>query len=141
MKKTIFFYGLVLASLVFLLKMLEYRLWIRELSIGHYVGIVALFFTVLGIWVGQKLTRTKRQTNHRIDAGDIQELLKKKGISKREYEVLELIAQGKTNQEIADALFISLNTVKTHSSNLFSKLDARRRTQAIEHAKREGLLA
>jgi two-component system, NarL family, response regulator LiaR len=140
MKKTIFFYGVVLAILVFLLKMLEYRLWIRELSIAHYVGIVAIFFTVLGIWLGQKITRTKRQTNHRV-AVDIQELLKKKGISKREYEVLELIAQGKTNQEIADALFISLNTVKTHSSNLFSKLDAKRRTQAIEHAKKEGLLA
>ncbi|MBO0799520.1 MAG: response regulator transcription factor, partial [Blastocatellia bacterium] len=66
--------------------------------------------------------------------------LQRLGISKREYEVLELMAQGLSNQEIADKLFVSLNTVKTHSSNLFMKLDARRRTQAIHRAKELGLL-
>ncbi|MDZ7343234.1 MAG: response regulator transcription factor, partial [candidate division KSB1 bacterium] len=66
--------------------------------------------------------------------------LQRLGISKREYEVLELIAQGLSNQEIAKKLFISLNTVKTHSSNLFLKLDARRRTEAIRRAKELRLL-
>jgi ATP/maltotriose-dependent transcriptional regulator MalT len=67
-------------------------------------------------------------------------LLAQTGISKREYEVLELMAQGLSNQEIAEKLFVSLNTVKTHTSNLFVKLDAKRRTQAIQKAKELGLI-
>jgi two-component system, NarL family, response regulator LiaR len=140
MKRTLLLYGLCMALLVFLLKILEYRLWIRELSIAHYVGIVAVFFTLLGGWAGWKLTKVRSLKSDLGVTPDVETILRNKGISKREFEVLALMARGHSNQEIADALFISLNTVKTHSSNLFLKLEAKRRTQAIEHAKREGLI-
>ena len=88
---------------------------------------------------GQRLTRRKvviATPDFKLNEPELQRL----GISKREYEVLELMAQGLSNQEIADKLFVSLNTIKTHSSNLFVKLDARRRTQAVRQAKELGLL-
>lgn len=135
MKRTILVYGLSLAALISLLKFLEYRLFVRDLSIEFYVGIVAVMFTILGVWVGLKLTRKKTiiitNPNFQFDESRLEKL----GISKREYEVLELMAKGLSNQEIADKLFVSLNTIKTHSSNLFLKLEAKRRTQAIQRAK------
>lgn len=141
MKRTIVLYGVVMCVLIFLLKFLEYRLWIRELSMAHYVGIVAILFAVLGVWIGKKLGGTEKGVvTATIIKTDVNELLRARGISQREFEVLELMSKGYSNQEIADKLFISLNTVKTHTSNLFQKLDARRRTQAIEHAKRDGLI-
>ncbi|HEU5290030.1 MAG TPA: response regulator transcription factor [Cyclobacteriaceae bacterium] len=139
MKRTIFLYGLALAALITLLKFLEYRLFVRDLSMEFYIGIIALMFTVLGVWVGLKLTRKKTiiiNPNFQFD----ESRLEKYGISKREYEVLELMSKGHSNQEIADKLFVSLNTVKTHSSNLFLKLEAKRRTQAIQRAKELALI-
>jgi len=140
MKCTILVYGLSLAALISLLKFLEYRLFVRDLSIEFYVGIVAVMFTILGVWVGLKLTRRKTiiitNSNFQFD----ESRLEKAGISKREYEVLELMAKGFSNQEIADKLFVSLNTIKTHSSNLFLKLEAKRRTQAIQKAKELNLI-
>jgi len=123
--------------LIFLLKVLEYRYLLRELSIEFYIGLIAVFFAILGAWIGFRLTGRKKtilvplQPEFKIDNG----ILKQTGISKREYEVLELMSKGNSNQEIADKLFVSLNTVKTHTSNLFVKLDAKRRTQAIQKAK------
>lgn len=134
MKRTVLLYGLALAVLVFLLKYLEYRLIVHDLSIEFYVGLVALFFTGLGIWAGLKLTR-KQIVIVGPDFLLNEAELKRLGISKREHEVLELIANGLSNQEIADKLFVSLNTIKTHSSNLFLKLEVSRRTQAIQKAK------
>lgn len=134
MKRTVILYGLVLASLVFLLKYFEYRLIVRDLSMEFYVGLVALVFTGLGIWAGLKLTRQRIITVGPEFILNQSELIQL-GISKREHEVLALMAQGLSNQEIADKLFVSLNTVKTHSSNLFVKLNASRRTQAIQKAK------
>jgi two-component system, NarL family, response regulator LiaR len=137
LKRTILLYGLVLALLIFLLKVLEYRYFLRELSIEFYIGIIAVFFAALGAWVGFRLTGKKTvvvvplQPEFTIN----EETLRQTGISKREYEVLELMSLGNSNQEIADKLFVSLNTVKTHSSNLFVKLDVKRRTQAIQRAK------
>jgi two-component system, NarL family, response regulator LiaR len=134
MKRTVVLYGLALASLVFLLKYFEYRLIVRDLSIEFYVGLVALLFTGLGIWAGLRLTRKQVVTigpEFVLNQAELVQL----GISKREHEVLALMAQGLSNQEIADKLFVSLNTVKTHSSNLFVKLNASRRTQAIQKAK------
>ncbi len=139
MKRTIILYGLALAALVFLLKYLEYQLIVRNRSIEFYVGIVALFFTALGIWAGLKLTKKKiiiLGPEFILNETELQRL----GISKREHEVLELMAQGLSNQEIADTLFVSLNTIKTHSSNLFLKLEVRRRTQAIQKAKKLRLI-
>lgn len=140
MKRTIILYGLALAALVFLLKYLEYQLIVRNLSIEFYVGIVALFFTALGIWAGLKLTQKKIVIvgpEFILNETELQRL----GISKREHEVLGLMAQGLSNQEIADKLFVSLNTIKTHSSNLFIKLEVSRRTQAVQKAKQLRLIA
>lgn len=140
MTRTITLYGLALAALITLLKVLEYRLFVRDMSMEIYVGIIAILFTVLGVWAGLKLTRKKTvvitNPNFQLDEARLEAL----GISKREYEVLELMAKGFSNQEIADKLFVSLNTIKTHSSNLFLKLEAKRRTQAIQRAKELSLI-
>lgn len=134
MKRTVIIYGFSLAALVFVLKYLEYRLIVRDLSIEFYVGIVAVIFTSLGIWAGFKFTQKKVVMVGPEFIFNESEL-KRLGISKREHEVLELMAKGFSNQEIADKLFVSLNTIKTHSSNLFLKLEVSRRTQAIQKAK------
>jgi two-component system, NarL family, response regulator LiaR len=134
LKRTVITYGLALAILVFLFKYLEYRMIVRNLSLEFYVAIVAIFFTAVGIWVGLKLTRKKVVIvgpEFNLNVIELQRL----GISKREYDVLELMAKGFSNQEIADKLFVSLHTIKTHSSNLFMKLEVSRRTQAIQKAK------
>lgn len=149
--KLILLYGSSLAVIMLLLKWLEWRLLIIDHSFEVYIGAIALIFTVLGIWLARKLTKPKTETiiiekevylakpsgNFTPD----EKILQKFGISKREWEVLELMSEGLSNQEIADKLFVSLNTIKTHSSNLFLKLDVKRRTQAIEKGKRIGLLA
>jgi two-component system, NarL family, response regulator LiaR len=139
MRKTILLYGVAMAALTGILKFIEYRYFVRDFSLEFYLGAVAVLFTAVGVWAGMKLTRKKvivAGADFKLNEPELQRL----GISKREYEVLELMAQGLSNQEIADKLFVSLNTVKTHSSNLFMKLDARRRTQAIHRAKELGLL-
>ena len=134
---TIALYGAALAGLVLLLKYFEYRYRIRDLRVEVYVGLVAVLFTALGVWMGSKLLKRRRQaaetTSHERD----QEALARTGLSARE---LELIAQGHSNQEIADRLFISLPTVKSHSSNLFGKLEVRRRTEAVHKAKSLGII-
>lgn len=135
MKRTIILYGLSLAVLIFLLKFIEYRFLVRDLSLEFYIGAIAIFFTALGVWAGLKLTKKKTViiTNpaFQFDQSRMDSL----GISKREYEVLKLMAKGLSNQEIADRLFVSLNTIKTHSSNLFLKLGVSRRTQAVQKAR------
>ena len=139
MKKTVLLYGVLLAGLLAILKVTEYNFYIKSLSIEFYIGIIATFFTAIGIWVGLKLTRKK------IVVVDVPfefntEAQQSTGISKRELEVLQLMADGLSNQEIADKLFVSLNTVKTHSANLFSKLGVNKRTQAIQKAKELSLI-
>lgn len=139
MHRTIILYGVVLAILTALLKYIEYRFWLRDASLDMAFGVMAVIFTGLGIWAGQKLMRHKRvviTTEFILDT----EELERRGISKREYEVLQLMAEGMSNQEIAERLFVSLNTVKTHSTNLFAKLGVRRRTEAIRRAKELRLL-
>lgn len=139
MRKTILIYGVALAVLTALLKFIEYRFLISDFSLEFYLGTVAVFFTGLGIWAGLKLTRRKVvivTPDFKLNEQEMQ----RSGISAREYEVLELMAQGLSNKEIADQLFVSANTVKTHSSNLFSKLAVRRRTEAIRRAKELRLL-
>lgn len=147
MSRTVILYGIGLALLMVALKSIEYRYMLRDLSMEFYVTLVALLFTGIGLWVGIKLrNKTGAQPSESITAEaekssiPKEQLLARIGISQREFEVLELIAEGCTNQEIADRLFISLNTVKTHSSNLFAKLDVKRRTQAVQKAKELTLL-
>ncbi len=136
---TILLYGLLLSTLAFVLKFFEYRYFIRDLSVEVYIGAVATLFTAIGIWVGLKLVN-KTNAKNQISSVD-ESAIKSFNISKREYEVLELISKGLSNQEIADQLFISLPTVKTHSSNLFEKLDVKRRTQAVVKAKQLNIIA
>ena len=134
MARTIIIYGLALAALIALMRYIEYQYFARTLSVEFYVGIVAIFFTALGIWAGLKLTRKKVQVvGPEFIRNDVE--LARLEISKRELEVLELMAQGLSNQEIANKLFVSLNTIKTHSSNLFLKLTVSRRTQAVQRAR------
>ena len=140
----ILLYGLCGGILIVVLKLLEFRFLVVEHSIEIYGGLIAALFAGLGIWLGLKLTRKQEVVVVKeVPAQPFalnEERLKDLGITKRELEILELIAQGMSNREIADKLFVSENTVKTHSSRLFDKLSARRRTQAVQIAKEMGLI-
>ena len=142
-------YGVSLAALLFLLKWLELRFVIMDHAFEVYIGAIALIFTGLGIWLALKLSKPKiekvvveKEIYIQQTAGFVinENVVNELGLSKRELEVLQLMADGLSNVEIGLRLFISLNTIKTHSSNLFEKLDVKRRTQAIEKAKRLGLI-
>ncbi len=141
--------GIALAVLLLIFQLLEFKLLIVSHQFEIYVGCIAVGFTLMGIWVARKITTPKTNTiivEKKVFISDSANFtrneieLSKRKISKRELEVLELMSLGFSNQEIAEKLFVSLNTVKTHSSNLFEKLEAKRRTQAIETAKKLQLI-
>lgn len=147
--KATILYSISLALLLFLLKWLELRFIIFDYSLEIYVGSIAVIFTALGIWLALKLSKPKIQTvvvekevyvtrneNFVLNTSMVSQL----EISKRELEILNLMAQGHSNEEIASKIFVSLSTVKTHNQNLFAKLDVKRRTQAIEKGKRLNLI-
>ena len=146
MKRQILIYGLVGGVLITLLKWSEYRFLVIEHSLEIYGGITAAIFSILGIWLGQKLTSPRKQIVIQevpISAPPFALNEKKReelAITPRELEVLELVAQGLSNSEIASKLFVSENTVKTHCSRAFDKLGAKRRTQAVQIGKEFGLL-
>lgn len=142
-------YGACLALLLFLLKWLELRLIVINHAFEVYIGAIAIIFTALGIWLALKLARPRVKTvivekevlvSRPAEFTLNREELDRLGLSTRELEVLQLMSEGLSNQEIAGRLFVSLNTVKTHSSNLFLKMDVKRRTQAIEKAKRLSII-
>jgi DNA-binding CsgD family transcriptional regulator len=147
MWKHVLIYGLVGGVLIAGLKAIEYRWLIVEHSIAIYGGIVAVIFAVVGIWLGRRLTRIR----HTVEVREVlvpapAEFVRDEakvaalGITPRELEVLELIAQGLSNKEIGERVFVSENTVKTHSSRVFDKLGAKRRTQAVQMAKQLRLI-
>ena len=147
--KATLLYSISLALLLFLLKWLELRFIIFHHSYEIYIGFIAVIFTGLGIWLALKLSKPKIETvvvekevyvNRNESFVLNTSLASQLELSKRELEILNLMAQGHSNQEIAAKLFVSLSTVKTHSQNLFEKLDVKRRTQAIEKAKRLSLI-
>jgi DNA-binding CsgD family transcriptional regulator len=153
MKRHVLLYGSVLAFLAIGIQWMQYRFIILDYAVELYGTGLAMLFTVVGIWAGRKLTDEKVIREEVIvekqvfitspvpavtnfEGPDPDDL----GISKREFEVLGLMAEGYSNQEIAEKTFLSINTVKTHISNLFVKLDVKRRTQAISRAKELNLL-
>lgn len=147
MRKHILIYGLCGGVLIALLRLVEYRFLVVEHSFEIYGGLIAAMFATLGIWLGVKLTRNRETIVIKevpISVGGPFTLneskLRELGVTPRELEILQLIAQGLSNREIADRLFVSENTVKTHSSRLFDKLSAKRRTQAVQRGKELGLL-
>ncbi len=154
-------YGLIGGVLIALLKWTEYRFLVIEHSIEIYGGLIAATFAVLGIWLGLKLTRSRERvvvkevlvpSSEPIGPSGKPVIFNREpfvpdekkreglGITARELEILELIAQGMSNREIAAKLYVSENTVKTHSSRVFDKLGAKRRTQAVQFGKEFGLL-
>lgn len=161
MTKTVLAYGLLGGVLITILRVVEYRYLVVTHSLEIYGGIVALLFAALGIWLGLRLTRPRetvvvREVEVRVPvevqvpvevrvpvAGPFVRntaRLEELGITPRELEILELIAAGLSTREIAERLFVSENTVKTHAGRLFDKLSARRRTQAVQLAKEAGLI-
>ena len=149
MNKATIVYSICLAFLLFLLKWLELRFIIFDHSFEIYIGFIAVIFTALGIWLASKLSKPKIETiviekevyvNRNEDFVLDTSLVSQLELSKRELEILGLLAQGHSNQEIAARLFVSLSTVKTHIQNLFEKLDVKRRIQAVEKAKRLNLI-
>jgi two-component system, NarL family, response regulator LiaR len=157
MKRHVLLYGLLAGILIAALKWMEYRFLVLEHSLEIYGGLVAATFAGLGIWLGLKLTdkRERVVTQERVVIKEVpvptgpsgepfhpddtkREAL---GITPRELEILELIAQGLSNREIAEKLFVSENTVKTHSSRVFDKLGAKRRTQAVQLGRELRLIA
>ena len=141
-------YGASMAGILFLLKWLELRFVIVNHAFEIYIGTIALIFTALGIWLALKLSKPKIQIVEKEiyirNTGNFvqnENEIARLGISKRELDVLELMAEGFSNDEIAARLFVSLNTIKTHGSKLFEKLDVKRRTQAVEKAKKLSIIA
>ncbi len=154
--KHIIIYGCCLALLLLLLQWAEYKLLIIDHATEVYITLIAILFTMLGIWLAAKLMKPK--TEIRTETVVVEKevyisrsendsfipnngMIERLGISERELEVLHLVAEGYSNQEIAEKLFLSLHTIKTHTSRLFEKLDVKRRTQAIEKAKRLNIIA
>lgn len=147
--RQVILYGISLALLLFVLKWIELRFLIIDHIIEIYSGAIALVFTCLGIWLAMKLTTPKVEriivekevyvtTDADFTPNETERL--RLGISSRELEVLQLVAEGLSNQEIASRLFVSLNTVKTHSSRIFEKLEVKSRIQAVERARRLRLI-
>jgi len=146
-KKAVLVYGLCGGVLIAALKFAEYRFLVVEHSLEIYGGLIALLFASVGIWLGLTLTRKTEvvvirevpvvtATSFVRDDARRAEL----GITPRELEILEHIAAGMSTREIAAALYVSENTVKTHTSRVFDKLSVNRRTQAVQAAKQLGLL-
>lgn len=147
--KWIIIYSASLAFLLVLLQLLQFRFLVLNHALDLYIGAIALLFTGLGIWLALKFAKPKTQTIIvekeifiKPEAGFTRNEaeLDRLSISKRELEVLELMAKGMSNQEIAAQLFVSLNTIKTHSGKVFEKLEVKRRTQAVDKAKRLSII-
>jgi DNA-binding CsgD family transcriptional regulator len=147
MKRHVLIIGLIGGILIAALKWIEYRFLIIEHSFEIYSALIAILFAVVGIWLGNRLTTPRQKIVIKevlVPAGPSFILNEQKqealGITRRELEILELVAQGMSNREIAGRLYVSENTVKTHCSRAFDKLGARRRTQAVQLGKEFGLI-
>ena len=147
MVRQVALYGAIGGVLIALLKVIEYKHFVHEYPSGIYGGLVALIFTAIGVYFGLRWTRAKetvviREVPVRMTGPFVlnADKLKEVGLTAREHEILALIAQGLSNREIGEKLFVSENTVKTHSSRLFEKMQVNRRIQAVEKGKDLGLI-
>lgn len=145
--KRVLFYGAVGGVLIALLQLIEYQHFVRAYTTEVYGGLVAVIFTAVGITLGLKWTRPKEVVvvkEVRVREGGPfalnQDALRDIGLTPREHEILGLIAQGLSNREIGEKLFVSENTVKTHSARVFEKMGVGRRTQAVQEGRRLGLI-
>ena len=136
MLRTVLIYGAALAAGAFALQWLEFQFVVRTHAVETWVVLVALAFMGLGIWVGARLFRRPPPAPFTLNTR-VRETL---GVSDREFEVLTLLAAGRSNKEIANQLDLSPNTVKTHVAKLFEKLEAKRRTEAISRARELGMI-
>jgi NarL family two-component system response regulator LiaR len=147
--RSVLLYGVSLAVLLLLMKWLEWRIVVIDHALELYAGAVAILFTGLGIWLARKLTHPTTNTiivekqvfvdnqHFVLNEAEVARLR----LSKRELEVLQLMADGLSNLQIAERLFLSLNTIKTHSSKIFEKLQVQRRTQAVEMARKLNIIS
>ena len=147
--KQIIIYGVALAAITLLLRWLEMRYMLADQPLETYGGFIAVVFTALGVWLALKLRKPKvnmvivekpvylaTPANFTLNENE----LKRLNLSRRELEVLQLIAEGLSNREIADKLFVSPNTIKTHSAQIFEKMEVKRRTQAVNMGKKLSLI-
>lgn len=137
MWRTILIYGGLLGVAALGLQWIEFQLLVRAHPGELYVGLLAAGFLALGIWVGTRLMPRRPPDEGFVPNEQVRNTL---GISDREFEVLELLAAGRSNKEIASALNVSPNTVKTHVAKIFAKLEVTRRTEAILRARELGML-
>jgi DNA-binding CsgD family transcriptional regulator len=141
--KPVLLYAVVGGVLIAVLRLIEYQHFVRAYPTEIYGGLVAIIFTAIGIFFGLKLTRVREVVVRVRDSGPFvldAAKLKEVGLTQREHEILGLIAEGLSNREIGERLFVSENTVKTHSSRLFEKLSVNRRVQAVQKGKDLGLI-
>ncbi|MCD2258524.1 response regulator transcription factor [Psychroserpens luteolus] len=131
MKRTILVFGLLILGLLLLFQFSKYAIISGDLKSEFTIALIAVVFFFVGVYLNKKSLHKSTKVLKEIDHKKIEAL----DISKREYEVLIGISEGLSNKEIGDKLFVSESTVKTHVSNLLSKLNAKRRTQALQIAK------
>ena len=139
MIKIAFRFGLIILALLILFQLSSLSLVTHSLSADLIISIGAVILIGLGVYLGLNFKKQQKTTEpaKEVDREKVAAL----GLSSRELEVLELVARGLSNREVADQLFVSESTVKTHVSNLFIKLDVKRRTQAVTRAKELNLIA
>ena len=133
MSRIILTFGLLAVAILGLFQLRQWSLMSQGAAEEWWLGVIAVFFLIMGFWLRRGNDKTEKKE---VLSPTIQTDL----LTPREMEVLVLIEKGMSNQEIAQRLFISETTVKSHVSKLLSKLDARRRTQAVKNAKESGIL-
>ncbi|WP_378180629.1 response regulator transcription factor [Aquimarina sp. SS2-1] len=136
MKKTVLIFGALVIALLILFQLSKYSLISGNASIEFIIAAIAVLFFIIGVIINKKVLHQNKMITQEIDHDKIEAI----GLSKREYEVLCEIASGLSNKEIAEKLFVSESTIKTHVSSILVKLDAKRRTQAIQIAKKLNII-
>ena len=131
MKRSIVLYALALAVIAFALQWVEYQYLTRFFSVEVYILVIGIAFTLLGVWLGRVLTPARQADVFSLNEAALKSL----GITTRKHAVLEHLADGKTNKQIAAKLHVSPNTIKTHIARLYEKLEVSQRVQAVQKAK------